>query len=400
MKKLNKKWVSRLAMALSLSCILSGMSAFAAETEAMDAGEVNNEASAEPLPEKGMGELLEKLDPDTFGGIYMQDDRYIITALDQAAVQSVLSRSRAASEAEIEFAPATYSMTQLEQAKEAILEHADQYHIFAVGLDLTNNAVSVYTSDLSDENKSAIAALCDVANITYREGKEVYSLEGPDDGEADVNADESTEPTPRAVSIYGGNWLLSNQTPSSQWSTLGTSVARKSDGVRGFITCGHGYSTGNTVYYVNYNTLLGTVVHKVRNTYCDASFIKSSQTYTGRTKDNKLITYQGNAVPGEKLYTYGAKGGIQTSVVKDVGVTIYAQSKTEGEQKHTNTFSYMSKGYGGDSGGPLITPYGGNYSISGIQVAHMQTTGGYDEGFAIQWDDIRSQLGVYATYPV
>ncbi len=70
---------------------------------------------------------------------------------------------------EIVIEEAEHSLDELESAQEQLLEHQDELEIIAVGLYEPENALSVYTSDISDENKAAIASVAGVENIRYKE---------------------------------------------------------------------------------------------------------------------------------------------------------------------------------------------------------------------------------------
>lgn len=270
-------------------------------------------------------------------------------------------------------------------------------NITAVGIDVINNAVSVATTDLSEENKMRIQALSSVQNVVFRQGGPIYK--GLPE-ENNSNADDSDSPMATATreSIYGGTWC--SKSPGGAFSSIATSVrsTTSSDGSKGFITCGHGWNNGEQVYYNKTSTLLGSIKRKAVNALCDAAFIASTQTRTGETYDGRKIAYQGNPIPGETVYIVGARsrqenGGVQIAEVTIIEDTI---TPTETNVTHTNVFDYNSKGWIGDSGCAILTSYAGDYAIAGIQTAHTYTDGRFGEGYAIKWNDVKRQLNITA----
>ena len=119
-----------------------------------------------------VSELIDDLDSSAYGGIFYDEDGVLhIFAKDREALlksrrlQNVV-RNR---EMEIVIEEAEYSLDELESAQKRLLEHQNELAIVAVGLYEPENALSVYTSDTSDENKAAIASVAGVKNIRYKE---------------------------------------------------------------------------------------------------------------------------------------------------------------------------------------------------------------------------------------
>ncbi|HWP51462.1 MAG TPA: hypothetical protein VN626_07170, partial [Clostridia bacterium] len=113
------------------------------------------------------------------------------------------------------------------------------------------------------------------------------------------------------INIYGGKWLYTQSGYSDAWSTLADSASYRygtSSQKDGFITCGHGWDVGDSVYYGN--TYLGKITYKWRNEYVDVAFVESSHYSTGRmlSSSGPYVTSRGNPTSGATIYMYGANG--------------------------------------------------------------------------------------------
>lgn len=363
---------------------------------------VENASADDELPETVPSILMETLNPDTFAGIYKDSSGYHIQTNDKEAVQRSVARIRSADTLNLEYSDAQYSLSELRDAKEIIWDSKSGCNITAVGIDVINNAVFVATTDLSEENKARIQSLSTVDNVVFGKGGEIYSgIPDGDNADGDNSIAGGTEEpmaTATKISVYGGNWC--SKTPGGAFSSIATSVrsTNSTDSSKGFITCGHGWTKGENVYWNKTSTQLGTIKRRDVSEFCDASFITSTQTRTGETYDGRKIAYQGNPIPGDTVYIIGARSNqeehrVQTSKVTAIDVIA---TPVDTGVKHTNLFTFESNSWIGDSGCAILTSYAGDYAISGIQTAHMETTGGSGTAFSIKWNDVKRTLDITA----
>ncbi len=170
----------------------------------------------------------------------------------------------------------------------------------------------------------------------------VYDASAED---AQIIMDEATEWRP-GRSIFVVNTIIDNQIYGSQCSTGYRAMYRKNDRTyRGFVTCGHGTSIGNSVY-LSTNTQnankIGGILDRQFGGTVDASFINI--TNAGVTSSNAI--YYTSAQPGvTKPGT--VLDGTQTTVAKNSliyksGQTTYL---TQGRVFNTSVSGYNSDIY-------------------------------------------------------
>ena len=336
-----------------------------------------------------VSELIDDLDSSAHGGVFYDGNGVLhILATDQELLLKSwrLQNAFRNREMEIVIEEAEHSLDELESAQEQLLEHQDELEIIAVGLYEPENALSVYTSDISDENKAAIASVAGMKNIRYKESSGfVASPANGDFEEMNGESPENSNIVGRADVIRPGQWVYMSRT-GSNWSTLMVPCVRdyqESTQQTGFLTVGHGWIAGDSASVGG--KAMGTVKNVWRGTYTDASFIPSNRSQSLTTASGKLIKYTGKPVSGNRVYMIGANGE-KAAKILDTNVTFTMGARTTPPKYSQHTtykcFTYSVPSIAGDSGGAMISPSSSDYEINGYNIGYFSDT---QEGAACNW---------------
>lgn len=163
-----------------------------------------------------------------------------------------------------------------------------------------------------------------------------------------------------------------------------------------FLTCGHGWSDGDKVFWKNSsggNEEIGTVKRRNHSGKTDFSFVElkdqnlSYYTFGYMTDKNVQVTGKINPTTGMSIESYGAKSGIKSESVKATNI-----SGEWSNIQFTDLFSASIPTQEGDSGTAYIY---NNSKLVGILKGGL---GGYDVSVGIKIMDIVNQFGIQVTY--
>lgn len=211
-------------------------------------------------------------------------------------------------------------------AKEELKAVASELGIAAVGINAKENALGVYLIDYentTDKQKNDITAASSVKHILFRNGAIFVDEEENETNKPSerVEDESNMEQEPR-LTMYGGNWLA--RVGTGNWSTLTTSAVydwQDPNQMLGFITCGHGWTVGQSVYSNGVGIYLGTVrIINNEGGNTDFAFVESSYNTRGYMTDGSRLTSRENPYEGLVVKCYGAKSGIKSGKVLDTNI--------------------------------------------------------------------------------
>lgn len=289
-----------------------------------------------------------------------------IASPDPEKIQNQVNRNRAIASVPIE--KVEYSWQDLLDAKKALLAIQDELEITAVGFDASENALTIFAGELSEEQKQAVIDASPVKNVLFYGDAFLLSI-GSGSGEEAASSeseDETVMPAAAPSSLMGGQWLQNSK--GSNWSTVGYGAVQNrgtSSQKIGYVTCGHGYKAGQSVYQGG--NLIGTARSVKVSSGIDIAFIESDIPYTGQKNDIIVKTYS-NPTVGREVYMYGAKSGSKSGTIKSTDISGKWQSGST-ITSHDDLFSFNFPSQSGDSGSALIelTP-DNEYNLIGLNV--------------------------------
>lgn len=328
--------------------------------------------------------FVDQIDKDIYGGLYYENDipHIIATSTENKnIIQNMIQRQRGniseiiVDDPSISRSSSTiYSMNELYQAQEQILDNLEELEVIAVGINSQENALTVYFDDFSnvtDEMKEDVIFYSEIENILFRSADDlVLQLDLPNDS---TDTDQSIASASLRYTVRGGNKIVSYQT--GNWSTLTTSAVYDYGGpdeTQGFLTCGHGWTLGEQVRYQSrYGNVLGTVLFRKEGGTLDYSFIESSQNSNGYMTDGAQLSSRRRPCTGLSIKVYGAKtyeitGSYATGTIEDINI-----SGNWGGYSFSNLFLTTAPTASGDSGGAFVS---GTSSIVGIMKGAKGTT--------------------------
>lgn len=356
-------------------------------------------------------EIIDSLDPDTYGGVYIRDDgKTCITVIDSKLVESKVNRATTglrsalkADKVEIVYESATFSRQQLTDAKEDLLKRQEELNITAVGFEDSKNALAIFVPKVTEEAKSTISAATPIKNLEFFEdGFLISSFKEEELKEETTEAPQDTLNTLdsnalSSLTVKGGNWI--SNTRGGEWASLGYAVnyyGSSSTPIKGYITCAHGFgSKGSSIYYGN--SLLGTVENRIRDTKVDALFIKSSATWGGMRDRTLKATGAIGAKSKQKIYMVGAaSGNLKSGTIIATDVAGKWNDGNGNVQKHEDLFAFDFQPIHGDSGSALfVKTSGGKYKIAGLTVGqNPDDDGKLTHGAGCKWTNIIREMDV------
>lgn len=356
---MGKKMKSVLLSMLMIGSLSLGI--YAQEETAADQGTA--------LARDPISEFVEGLDPEIYAGIYADENgEYHIAAVEPEVIERQIRASRSVS-SDIPVEQVAYSWQDLLDAQAALLEIQDDLGITAVGLDASQNALTVFAGELSEEQKQAVTDASPVKNILFQNDAFLLAIgSGQDDMASVPDADDSGNEIEAAAvsSLQGGDWLQNKA--GSNWSTLGYGAFLHygaSNQKQGYVTCGHGYTQGQAVY--RGGAKIGTATAVRVSNGVDITFIESSIRYAGQKNGKEAATY-GAPVSGKKVYMYGARSGSKDGTIKSTNISGTWESNGVATH-HDNIFSFNFPSQSGDSGSVLLMESSPNkYSLVGINI--------------------------------
>ncbi len=282
--------------------------------------------------------------PDHYGGDYISDNVLMIqlvnpTEADYAYYTELLEDY----EEHIDFEEVNYSYNFLQAASEDAFEELnDELEITGYGVRMSQNSVILYVEPNS---------LTVTASIQDEAGTNTDNLDLPEYIQIQESETGNTE-----VTLYGGDTICSS---TSNWFTLG--ACGSYNGSVAIVTCGHGRTVGQTIYYgkQTITTSIGTVqkTNYANNLYGDYSIVTVSSSHT-------LSKYIRNAAGYVLINTYDEDPAEGTIVSKYGATTYYSTGEISGTNITKSMDGVLVKGLtevelsgsytsaDGDSGGP------------------------------------------------
>lgn len=284
----------------------------------------------------------DKIDEKQLGGAYFDENENLVIVLKE---NEYLKATRIYQE-DVSYKLAKYSYEELQELQIIVNGLKEDIGFQGSGIDQEENKVNIYT-----------------------------------DGKLNLELLYKTIPEDSIKLIIGDY----NGTNCATYTvTPGTKITRELDGSYGTVSCGvvwdlstsnpkYGFMTaghlGNVADRVTYSgASMGTITKRQESGKVDAALIRQGQNThifnsSNKIPDGKTFSTNGGTWPKNTvIYNYGAKtGALKSGKITD---TSYA-----------NTFDYISftdlmltDSYSqpGDSGAPVITAYGSDYSIIGI----------------------------------
>lgn len=251
---------------------------------------------------------------------------------------------------------AQYSQAQLKKFQEIINNSSDEIGFTASGIDQEDNKVVIYSVNDLDVDLLNELIPEDSIKIVMEDHTEFTNDEA-------VTVEPGTKISNTSTGTYGSVacgvvWDYSTKNPQY-----------------GFLTAGHLGDVGDSVSYEGYE--MGTITKKKEGGSVDAALILNGQNsntfdYSNTVCDGKVFNYNGGIYPENTVvYAYGTES--PTAMKGKIIDTYY--SSTANYIKFNNLILTDIQSTGGNSGGPVLTLYGGNYALTGIIKGHVSSTG-------------------------
>ncbi len=288
--------------------------------------EAADTASITIAEENPIDVAVDALDKHTYGGIYY-DENDVLHIIPVSGYESVVAQSvnapltRANQAVVIDNASAkktVYSMAELEEAKKYLLDNLEELGIIGVGFNGEANALAVY---LDDGDEATIMAASPVKNIIFRDGDMLKFSENGEEMEPVDNDANDTAGTAR-LTVRGGQLLESWDSGQYYCSTLATSAVYDYGGpneTTGFLTCGHGWSKGDSVYLNG--VYLGEIMTRKQSGDADYAFIKSSYNSNGYMVNGDRLTGRQDPTTGMSVKCYKSASKIHSGEVLDTDIS-------------------------------------------------------------------------------
>ena len=312
----------RIMAILLASTMAVGMATTAYAVEA--SAEAADTASITIAEENPIDVAVDALDKHTYGGIYY-DENDVLHIIPVSGYESVVAQSvnapltRANQAVVIDNASAkktVYSMAELEEAQKYLLDNLEEFGIIGVGFNGEANALAVY---LDDGDESTIMAASPVKNIIFRDG-DMLKFSEKDEAMEPVDNDAIDTAGTARLTVKGGQRCTSAS--GTYFSTIATSAVYDYGGpneTTGFLTCGHGWSIGDSIY-VN-GVYLGEVMTRKQSGDADYAFIASSYNSNGYMTNGDRLTGRQDPTTGMSVKCYAAVSGIQSGEFLDTDIS-------------------------------------------------------------------------------
>lgn len=324
--------------------------------------------------------------PSDYGGAYQKDGKLHVCITD-TSLATVSSYSAATQNSDcVVYDYVDYSYETLKQTADYISEDLfDELDLTYVAIKCKTNAVEVgLDPDCAANTQNSVIAAVNAMLNSYLETEAadysniltlVCDVYGYEDGEARLTAEEAstltqTESASRTVvTLYGGDYIYYTRDGVNYKSSF--AIGGYIGTLPGILSCGHGKTSGMTIYSNSAHTnVIGTVViHQyTTNEYYDYSLIQTNsnyspnqiiRTYTGTSTPGLTTIYNSwTAIEGDTVFTYGHNSSYSGSygVVDAIYVTVNAES----DDGTTTTIKGLTRverlsgvSQGGDSGCPV-----------------------------------------------
>lgn len=284
-------------------------------------------------------EITAEISEEQFSGAYFDGDGKLHIVVTEE--MSAMSKS-----GDIIYEVAKYSYEQLRTFQDKINAHAKEIGFTASGIDQEDNKVVIYRVLKIDTD-----LLYDII---------------PKDSVKIVAEDHSISKDSATHTVQPGT-IISNTSNSTYGSiTCGVMWDNSTTNKKyGFMTAGHLGSVGDSVSYGG--SSMGTITRKQQSGSVDAALILNNQ-------NSNVFNYSSSVCDG-KEYEHSGGSYPQNTVIYAYGATSTSVSGTITDTSYSNTFSNIlftdlvltsATCQGGDSGGPVLTSYSDNYSLTGL----------------------------------
>lgn len=399
MKKLRKLVSVLLAVSM---CAITATTAFAEEEkEGQDVTDTWDEITL-LLEDDPFDLFIDSLDKELYGGVYYENDtpHLMATSVSNADAIRALLKAKDSSLPNIVIdVPsakkngAIYSMNDLYNAKENVLEHLHELNqVVGVGIRSRENSISVYVENLNgleEATKEAIVDDAQIDNVLFFDAEilPLTQTELPVEAEQSMAEPDDTSNITHKYTVRGGTKIVSSST--GKWATLTTSAVykyKKTGQTQGFLTCGHGWTVGETICYNSrYGNVLGTVLLRKESGNVDYAFIESKQNSDGYLTDGNCITNKKHPVEGMSLSAYGAWTAENLNTISTGEITDVSISGKWNDINFNDLFLTTVPTHEGDSGAPLV--YNNNYIVGimkGAKSKAQNELGQYKYGVGVK----------------
>lgn len=295
--------------------------------------------------------------PGNYGGSYIDEDGNLVVCITGSAPEetSIASIHAVTGETNTQTELVQYSYNELYSGWNEISE---------IMLQLSSG---IETTDYTPEQYSAAEL---ISSVYIRETLNTVIVEIPDIDDAKINAVKEAFPDMPFLSFEEGYTTIATATAWKAGAGLFTSTGgglstgypvyfTDSSGVKtyGFVTAGHGFSTGAYAYVSSGGSVLARCVSSQFSGSVDAAVMKitnSNYTMSTQTTYNSITLAKGGyLIPAEGGYVFkeGARTGLTAGNVISLNETAY-------DGALTNMMRTSALNLGGDSGGVM-------YAISG-----------------------------------
>jgi hypothetical protein len=330
---------------------------------------VNKERIKRDLPT--IKKIIEK-DPTQFSGHYYDEDKgtVVVQITKDSEILKKLVKDSIQNQDKVEFEVRKFSWADIENAKETITREVEPGTVRALIPDVKNNKLIVATDEGALTAKKAISSLpiqSDMLEFTTLSASAFT---------------KDTDDTPNGFEFPMGSKIGGNYANGYYNICTAGYFGENQSNQKVLVTAGHCQPVGTVnawyqpalpYYTIGDFTFRTTSAGDGSNATSDAGYITLNSTYSGRPRvpypsfsNMAMVTgvYLSDT-PGDTVYLRGAMSGTTTSgKIAYSNVTIYYGIKGYGYNNH----EVLAQGYTGiqgDSGGPVLTNYAYNNSLTG-----------------------------------
>lgn len=300
--------------------------------------------------------------PDDYSGNYITREGHLVIFLTCKDNISEYNNILSDYSEIVDYEYVNYSLNDLYMVSDKVFELlSKEFEITMFGPDIINNGIIIESTSKRNENNEEII----LRYFSY--DNDTYYYES-DYGIIPIDFNWNTSPINEEISFPGGS-PMGYVSGSTGRVTMSCNVFN-SDGVFGFITCGHGsipgqvtYSGSTTIGVTSYIRYPSTTNNSV---YGDFSFVISTGNpsvtsnykyiHLPSTIQYNYVGYVNSPPIGTVLIKYGKNSGNATVTVSHTGVTNTVNLDGVTCYVKGITKATINSGYsiGGDSGGPYV----------------------------------------------
>lgn len=382
-----------LCIGLSISILSSLTSVYASENNNQNTVIESTQSANENISEVEIAELtpeeelIRSMDDNLYSGAYYDDnDKLFINYSNEQLMSMPMTIDNLEP---IEFNRVEYSMNDLLNSKEILMENSIDLEIQGVGINEEKNSLAVYMTENTDE--SVVYEIANIKNIEFIYVEDNHFKTFFDNSESNnVDLNQSIENISYNSSYTGGQKIKSTWSGNGYSATLTTSAVYPyyeglSNHKVGVVSVGHEFALGSGCL-LNGTNIGRTTVSQKGNGY-DVAFIElnnSNYDTHGYISDiygqNTIrITHREAPIKGSNVRMYGSTSGLKQGSITNTGMSINFRDGNNNIYQVDGVFTYNMGVVNGDSGAPIVKQnYDGTWSIVGYNV------GGYlYEGYGV-----------------